>query len=229
MLEKSGNMRLDRSTFAYVQGAKKGEGKFFFRVSGKASQQTIVDFINTEAHGRMQSREIKDDKETPIVVLQEPDGFSPAIMLIGNTDLILTFYEGFGYGNKGKNEDLVQELLDVRAKKKPNAMTGKLKDRLAKIPEKAVGLLVGDVPTELKVELQREFEAVPDNVLAYLLATDKGLEAYGEGSMANEEAAGKLVQKIGGLRKEGIAGLQKVMQQPLPPARRPFRSRPSST
>ena len=157
----------------------------------------------------MQSREIKDDKETPIVVLQEPDGFSPAIMLIGNTDLILTFYEGFGYGNKGKNEDLVQELLDVRAKKKPNAMTGKLKDRLAKIPEKAVGLLVGDVPTELKVELQREFEAVPDNVLAYLLATDKGLEAYGEGSMANEEAAGSWCKRSADCARRGSRGCKK--------------------
>ena len=30
------------------------------------------------------------------------------------------------------------------------------------------------------------------------------------------------MQKIGGLRKEGIAGLQKVMQQPLPPGTPPI-------
>jgi hypothetical protein len=34
--------------------------------------------------------------------------------------------------------------------------------------------------------------------------------------MANTEDAGRLVQKIGGLRKDGIAALQQAMQQPLP-------------
>jgi len=71
---------------------------------------------------------------------------SSIVMLVGNTDVLI-----FGYGgNKGKNEDLLDNVLATRSMKKPNAATGALKDRLAKVPDKAVALMVGEIPDDMK-------------------------------------------------------------------------------
>jgi hypothetical protein len=171
----------------------------------------------------MQSKQIKDDKGMPITLLQEPNNRSPVIMLVGNTDLLIVGYEGGRSVKKGgvapepaRNEDLVQEVLDARSKKKPNAAAGKLKDLLAKVPEKAVGLLVGDIPEEMKQEFGRAFDAAPPKVIAVMERTPMGLDVQVAAGMANAEDAGKAVQKIAALRKEGIGELQKAMQQPLP-------------
>ena len=89
---------------------------------------------------------VMNDKEPRITLIQDPN--SPAaIMLVGNTDIMI-----FGNERNGQNGDLVAEVTEIRAKKKPNANAGPLKDRLAKIPDKAVAMLVGEIPLELKRE-----------------------------------------------------------------------------
>jgi hypothetical protein len=224
-IEKTGNVRLERIAFAHADGTGKGDGKIYLRVTGKGSPEGLLAMFNMLAGGGpgMQSKQIKDDKGMPITLLQEPNNRSPVIMLVGNTDLLIVGYEGGRSVKKGgvapeppRNEDLVQEVLDARSKKKPNAAAGKLKDLLAKVPEKAVGLLVGDIPEEMKQEFGRAFNAAPPKVIAFMERTPMGLDVQVAAGMANAEDAGKAVQKIAALRKEGIGELQKAMQQPLP-------------
>ena len=211
-IEKSGNVRLERIAFAYAQGPQKGEGKFFIRATGKGSQEALLELFNTINGPRLQSKQIKDAKDVPITLLQNE---SPVIMLVGNTDMLVVFNEG-AFGPGKKNDELVQDVLTARSKKKPNAAAGKLKDQLARVPDKAVGLLVGEVPDELKREFDRGFGATPAKVIAFMERTPQGLDVQVEAGMANAEDAGKAVQKIGALRKQGIDELQKAMQQPLP-------------
>jgi hypothetical protein len=209
-IEKSGNVRLERIAFAYADGTGKGDGKIYLRITGKGSPVGLLALFGDG--GRMQSKQIKDDKGMPITLLQEPSNRSPVIMLVGNTDLLIVGYEGGTVkAVKGaivpdprKNEDLVQEVLDARSKKKPNAAAGKLKDQFAKVPEKAVGLLVGDLPEELKLAFgQLLFDTVPPKMMAFMERTPLGLDLQVEAGMANAEDAGKAVQKIAAIAQAG--------------------------
>ena len=148
-IEKVGNIRLERIAFAYSDGNGKNDGRFVLRITGKGSQSGMLELFNALDGGRLQSKEIKDAKDVPITLLEEPNNRSPVIMLVGNTDLLIVTTED--RVNPGKRDDLVQDVLAVRAKKKPNAAAGPLKDRLAKVPDKAVGFLVGDMPEGLKL------------------------------------------------------------------------------
>lgn len=215
-IEKCGNVRLDRISFAYGEGNGKRDGRVILRVTGKGSQEGLLNLFQLidGRGGRLQSKEIKDDKGVPIMMLQEANNRSPIIMLVGNTDLVVVTAQD--YMKPEKQDALAKAVLETRDKKKTSAAAGKLKDRLAKVPDKAVGLLIGDVPGELKQELMREVEAVPDRIQVYLERTDKGLDVQAEAGLENAEAAGKLVQRIGALRKMGIAELQKEMQRPMP-------------
>jgi hypothetical protein len=209
-MEKSGNIRIERAAFAWVEGTGKRDGKIFARFTGKGNQDWMVaafDMLDG-GRGRMQIKVTKDAKGTRITLMEPQNG--PVIMLVGNTDLLVVGYEG----HNRQQDDLVTEVLDARSKKKPSATTGPLKDRLAKIPDKAVALLVGDVPDEMKREFARVFDLMPTKVTAFIERAQQGLDVQIETPTANAEDAGKLVRKIGELRKEGIKGLKDEMQEP---------------
>jgi hypothetical protein len=218
-IEKSGNVRLDRIAFAYADGTGKRDGKIYIRFTGKGSAEGMLEFLNAIDGGRggLQSKQIKDDKGDSITLLQRGNQ-PPVIMLVGNTDLLMVGYQN----NVGNHDALVQEVLDARSKKKANATSGKLKDSLTKVPEKAVGLLVGDIPDEMKREFGQVFDVVPPKVIAFMERSPLGLDVQVQAGMANVEDAGKVVQKIGALRKDGIDELKKAMQQPLPPGAGPI-------
>ena len=218
-IEKSGNIRMERAAFAWVEGTGKRNGKIFARFTGKGNQDWMVAAFNMidGGRGRMQIKVTDDGKGTRITLAQPQNG-PPVIMLVGNTDLLVVGYER----DKAQHDDLVTEVLDARSKKKPSATTGPLKDRLAKIPDKAVALLVGEVPDELKREFGRVFDPMPTKVTAFIERAKQGLDVQVETSAANTEDAGKLVRKVGELRKEGIKGLKDEMQQPQRPGTPPI-------
>jgi hypothetical protein len=218
MIEKVGNVRLERIALAYSDGNGKNDGRFVLRITGKGSQSGMIEMFNVldGGRGRLQTKEIKDDKDMPITLLEEANNRSPVIMLVGNTDLVIVAAQDSA-NNAAKRDDLIQDVLQARAKKKPNAAAGKLKDRLAKVPDKAVGFLVGDMPEGIKRELVREFAAVPSNGFVYVERTPQGLQVNAEGGLANAEDAAAFVQKVGALRKQGIDELKKEMQNPQPP------------
>jgi hypothetical protein len=220
-MEKSGNIRIERAAFAWVEGTGKRDGKIFARFTGKGNQDWMVaafDMLDGgRGLGRMQIKVTKDEKGTRITRMQPQNG-PPVIMLVGNTDLLVVGYEG----NNPKQDDLVTEVLDARSNKKPSATTGPLKDRLAKIPDKAVALVVGEVPDVMKREFGRVFDPMPTKVTAFIERAQQGLDVQVETPTANAEDAGKLVRKVGELRKEGIKGLKDEMQQPQRPGTPPI-------
>src|ERR1051325_3624380 len=166
MIEKVGNVRLERVAFAYSDGDGQNDGRAVIRFTGKASQAGMLEMLHgLDPRDRIQSNQIKADDGTPITMVQDPTtNAGHMIILVGNTDFVLAAVEQ--RGKTGKAEALAQQVLQVRAKKKESAAAGPLKDRLGKVPEKAVGFLLGDVPAGIKRELGREFgAAVPSSVL----------------------------------------------------------------
>ena len=212
-VEKMGNIRIERLAFGFADAEKDGKPKIFVRFSGKVNQAWLVKTLTSIDGPQFDVKQSKDAQGVPITLLQEKNRSSPVIMFIGDTDVVITGFKG----TDGKNDDLVAEVLDVRAKKKPSAAAGALKDRLAKVPDKAIALLVGEVPADFKREFRFVFDPAPANVTAFIERMPMGLDLQVETMMANGDDADKLVQKVGGLRKEGIEGLKKAMQQELPP------------
>lgn len=215
-MEKWGNIRIERFAFGMVDAEKRDDQKIFMRFTGKGNQAWIAESLTTAVGGitPLQSRQFKDADGTPITQLQQKNR-APVFLLVGQTDLLIVGYSKFD----GKHEDVVAETLDVRAKKKPHAGTGTLKDRLAKISDKAIALLVGDLPND---EFKRLIEPVPTKISAFVERTPMGLDVKLESAMADAGEAAKLVETVGGLRKKGIAGLQQAMMNPPPPGTPPI-------
>src|SRR5262249_54460043 len=142
-----------RIGFAFAADAKDREkDRLFARIIGKADQKRIVEaFKNLNKGGREVWKEIKDAKGTPITTMVEP--FGPAIAFIGDTDLVVAGYAG-GKRMKGaeppNHKEVLDQVLAVRAGKEATILKGDLKDRLSKISKDTVGLLVGDVPEDLR-------------------------------------------------------------------------------
>ena len=214
-VEKSGNIRAERVAFGLVDSpGQKEQMKIFLRLTGKGNQDWMAGAFKAIDQGCVIAKHTTDDKNTPITLLQLTNS-NPVIILVGNTDLLLLGYPGAG--RNAKHEDLVSDVLDARSMKKANAQTGPLKDRLAKVPDKAVALLVGSMPEDMKQEFRFVFDPTPTTITAFIERAPQGLDVQVETSMANGEDAGKVVQKVGELRKQGIAGLQQAMQQAQPP------------
>ncbi len=211
-LEQVGNIRLERVAFAMTEiDDKRDESKIYIRLTGKLNEDWAVDAIK-KLNPRFEIKSMKDEAGTSIVTAREPKG-GPIMALVGNTELLVVGFQG----DKGKHEDLLTEILAVRAKKQPNALTGPLKDRIAKVPDKAVALLVADLPKDLRRELAREFHPSLDKVTAFIERVPQGLDLQAESTLPNKDDAGQLVQKIGALRKLGIEELRKEMGRPPEP------------
>lgn len=218
-IEKAGNIRVDRVAFAMVHSAKREDQKMYLRFTGKGHHAWVVDFVKMadKGRGRLEMKSLKDEKDTPITLFQSAN--DPTIALIGSTDIVVAGFDR----PQGRDRDVFDEMMDVRAKKKANAAAGALKARLAKVPDKAVAFIVGDAPETLKRELRfGGFEPIPSNITAWVERALQGMDVQAETTMSNGDDATKLVQKIGALRKEGIDSLKQQMQQGLPPGSPPI-------
>ena len=199
-IEKSGNLRIERVAFGFADSAgKRGDMKIFMRFTGKGNQAWVLEAFKMLEGGRMQAKQIKDDKGTPITIMQDGDN-PPVVMLVGNTDVLVFGYDG---GNDGKNEKLIAEVLDARSGRKPNAAVGVLKNRLAKIPDKAVAFGVGELPKEFGRELRFIFDPMPSNITAFIERTQTGMDVQVETTMANRDDADKVVGKISDCASRG--------------------------
>ena len=216
-IEKCGNVRIERFSFGMVDSAQRDQRQYFMRFTGKANQAWCLDMIKALSNGRAETKAHKSPDGSPITEIAAGKG-APAMLAFGNTDFLIAGYDA----GDPKVEDTIAQIMDVRAKKKPNAGAGVLKDSLKKVADKAIALLVGDVPNDMQRDLRFAFDAVPAKVVAFVERTQTGLDVQVEGAMANAEDSKKLVEKVGGLRKQGIMELQKAMGQPLPPGLPPI-------
>jgi hypothetical protein len=212
LAEKLGNIRVERIAFGMVGGAKNEDQKIFLRITGKGNPAWIIDQLQTATRGKSQISQMKAADGTPIQILQQVNR-EPIIMLIGDTDMMVV---GHARPNP-RDEALMTEVLEARDRKKPHAAAGPLKDLLAKIPDKASALMVGEIPEWLKRELNQEFgkkfEPAPAKMSASIERTPLGLDVKFESEQANAEEAAKLQQTAVALLKEGIEGVKKANKE----------------
>src|SRR5262249_48196674 len=136
----------------------------------------------------------------------------PALALIGDTELLLCVLEN----NEGNHAELIELALAIRDGKKPNALTGGLKTELKKIPARAIGMLVGDVPETARQDLQRSSGASPRKILAFLERAISGVDFQLEGQFDNDGDAKAFVASISKGRQDALDGLKNAPAN-LPP------------
>jgi hypothetical protein len=206
VVEKIGNVRIDRIAFAFVEDpAKQRMGEIYVRFTGKANPAWLLEGFKEL---NMPTKSSQGPKGESITTLLKPNQ-APALALIGDTDLVLAGFEN----NQANHEDLITKVLELRAGKLQNAGAGALKTELAKIPEKACGLVVGRVPGA--VADGAPFP-MPVMVNGHMLRVRNALDFKLAGSMANNDDAEKLVATVSQFRTQGINGLKQLQGAPVP-------------
>jgi hypothetical protein len=212
MIEKVGNVRFDRVAIAYVPENNPEKGKIYTRFTGKGNPAWLASFIK-EMEPRVQEMEHKGPDGRPITVLREPN-HAPAITFLGDSEMLLVGYTH----EQARHEDLIEEMLAIRAGKQPNATGGPLKARLQKVPAKAIACVIGNLPEEMRKDIGRDLQKLgataPVKIDAHVEKVPAGYDASVTAEMANAGEAQTAVMQIGKLRKEGIDALQQMLKQP---------------
>lgn len=207
-IDKLGNIRLDRISFAHVTDASdKQKNRMFVRVTGLGSHRALLNMIQPLVLiGGVKLDERKGAKGEAITVLDMGNS-GGAIAIVGDTDVLIAGYEGNGQGI-----DVINQALDVRAGKKDSIVKGSFADALKDVPAGANGLLMGDLPDEVRNELTgagSPFKAVPKTISA-VLTRGKVLEIKAEGVMASADDATTLADNIVKLKTMGLAMIGKI-------------------
>ena len=206
-VEKVGNVRIDRVAFAYVDGPKDQQmGEIYVRITGKANVGWLLDVLK-ETKG--QTKTSKGANGETITRLTLANGDAPALAFVGDSDFVVAGYQK----DKANHEPLLDRVLDLRDGKSKHAGEGILKTELAKIPEKAVGLIVGTLPAEAA---QGAPFPMPVMIHGHILRVPNALDVNLAGSMANNEDALALVKQVSAFRAEGINALKQLQGAPLP-------------
>jgi hypothetical protein len=212
-LEKTGNIRIDRVAFGFAPSRVKNSQKIFFRITGKGNPAWLADVMASSSPGLAFSKR-KTADGVSIVTLSSQFGGAGAFL--SDTDLLFV-----GERSGQANQDLIDEMLEYRDKKKPGAAAGVLKDRLAKIPDHAIAIAVCDLPAEGRKNLSHLVDPFPAKISAYAERTPQGFDLKAETLAADATEAGKLAKSIGAMRKESIKSIQEAMKQPEPGAPAP--------
>jgi hypothetical protein len=220
-VEMIGNVRMDRIGFACAaDGKDKEKDRIFFRITGKGDHQRMVAGLKilTKDIG-FKWKEHKDANETPITTVRGELFFDAGtgVAFIGDTDFLLAR----DLSPKGGDRELKQ-LFAVRRGKEKSVLKSDLKDRLPRISPETVGLLVGDLPEELRGGVFRQAKLpTPKSILVEALRTKDGVDFRFQAALENAALAKEFAKSIVALRHAGLDGLKRIQERikndtPLP-------------
>jgi hypothetical protein len=221
VLDKTGNFRVERLSFAYLHDAAPDKRRFIGRLTGKGNPAWLIAAMKEYRTG-LEATQIQGDRDTPITVLKRPKNApgDTTYVFVGETDLLTLDY----VRPRAATKEFIDEILAVRGGKTANAATGALKPRLQKVPEKAVGFVVGELPEDMGREFKALLGVAPLRIDAFVEKAGPVLEARGVLAMSSTDEAQSAVMKLAKLRKEGIGALQQMLTQPDANPRLPVNS-----
>lgn len=209
--EAIGNVRVDRIAFAYADDAKDGD-RIYVRLTGKADPKRLVDTFRLLApavNEKFTVAESQDAKGTPITTISfGEDG--PVVAFIGTSDCVIAGYAGSKAAQGRKQQEVMAHLLNVRAGKAESVLKGPLQATLAKVSEKANGLVVGELPSEVRRGMSRDGTPAPRSIRGEAVTSRDGLDLRGEAVMDSPDDAKNAVQMILQGQKKMLDTLQKI-------------------
>jgi hypothetical protein len=203
-----GNVRVDRTSFALSDAANPNDQKVYVRITGRGHQEWVADALKNQANLGFEIKRSKDADGTPIMTLYSPQA-GAVFVLVGNTEMLIASHLGFD----AKKKNLAEDLLAVRSKKNKSAAE-ELKDQLAKLPDKTIAFLAGDLPAGMQNDLKQLIEPLPAKFLAHAERTEMGVDLKMSATFKDAAEAGKFVAKVMELRKQGMAEMQKALKMP---------------
>lgn len=209
VVEALGNIRIDRSSFAFVDEPQaETRGRIFIRVTGKGDPKRILDVL--EQKGGFQITK-KDG-----VTLAQHANRPPLLAFIGDSDVLFV-------GANNRNLDhgkLVDEVLAIRARGEGSVLSGKFNEELQKLAADGNGIIIGQIPADFQHELTRGgvLPAAPESISA-VMKRGKALQVKFQAVMTNADDAKDFSTTLLGLRDKGVALLQNVPPQAAVPAR----------
>ncbi len=209
-IEQVGNIQIDRIVAGYAADPVDArKSKIFVRISGRADVKRLLDFIK-QNEPDFTTRETKGPNGEPIIHAHH--GTRPPVMaFIGNTEMVVCGFEG----NDGDHASLVEQVLEIRAGKKPGLAKGPFGDTVKAVPPNASVFMIGLVPEEIRRELGRELAflgGIPKSVSAHLIK-GKALEVQFIGSFEDADEAKKFAE--GAAMAKGLAVA--FLNDPKPP------------
>jgi hypothetical protein len=212
MGEAVGNFRLDRFALGFAPDAEGSDkGRMFVRGTGRMDHKRLAAFFRDKA-GRDSVVEKKGLRGEAITVLHQENN-PPAVVLVGDSDVIITGYVGDSVNSAG----LAEEVLAVREGGRPGLLAGPLGKTLRDLPPDVRGVLRGTLPREWAVPLARSsFGAAPQQVAVDLLfpgTSQAALDIRGRGTFDSEADAAKFAAALHGEVKQVAEALK---EQPLP-------------
>ncbi len=211
-IERAGNVRIDRVAVAFTEDKDPAKTKVFVRITGTGNAEWIRAAIRYLEPG-YEEKEYRDRASGKTIAVLRASDRPPVVLFVEKTEILLV-----GYAREGAHEDLVEEVLAVRAGKQPSVLAGPLKSRLRKVPASAAACLVGEVPAHLRKKRgpmsQMMPLPVPVQIDAFVERTPAGYDVRVAAGMMNAEEAHGAVTQIGKMRKEGLDNLQQLLKQP---------------
>jgi hypothetical protein len=212
--EAVGNVRIDRIAFGFAPDPKQQhQARIFVRITGAADHKALAAYLRKNLPSEAT---VKDDKGPggELLALINMGKFAPAMALVGDTDFLLAAHEGpRGPGGEQANHlEVIDQILKVRAGGQANALKGPLADELKKIAPEAAGLLLGEVPLEVRqtLLLAGPVQAVPERIRAEVKRGSKGsLDISFSGTFGNANEAKSFADNMSMLTKQAIEALKK--------------------
>jgi len=202
VVDALGNIRLDRVALGLELEGRGGEpSRIYVRFTGAADRKRLTEFI-TQKLKEAKVEEIKDLKADPITLIDSP-GNPPSFALIGETDLLLC---GYSPDQDAKHQDLVKQMLDIRAGKKEGVLSGPLADLLKKIPDKANATALGELPDALRDMMLKgggPITALPSRFVISQ-TRDKGIVMRGQATFKDEDQAKVFAGDLERLKAQGL-------------------------
>jgi len=220
--ETVGNIRIDGFAFGYVLDPQPRQGRIYMRITGAGDHERLVAFLRKNGAQVGTFKEEKGPHGERITFFTPNLG--PVLALVGDTDIII----GGKEGQPAADATLLEQVLKIRAGEQPNILKGPLGEDLKKVSPQAVGLVLGDVPQEVRQmilvggPLGGPFRAFPDRVQVELTRGANGdLDIRFRGKLGNANEAKLFAEDISDLRKKGLEALKNPPPPPpgikLPP------------
>lgn len=207
-VDRFGNVELTRIACAELPPTRPG-GKRprLVRLTGRGDHGALVEFFRLAPDLDIVTWERRPGNE-PITVLRGQEG-QPAVAVIGNTDVVLAAAPE----SPGAEMAALDEALGVRARRWGGILLGPLARDLAEIPERASGLLAGELTEEESEELAKHsgLPAPPRHLLLHATVDETGsvdLRFRGRARTAGE--AGDFVEGVRQWRDRQKAALTEL-------------------
>jgi hypothetical protein len=213
VVDKVGNVRLDRVSFAYTLDPQaRAQARFYVRLTGKADRQRLLNVIRGAVPDVKfeEPDQPKGGRDGRVTLIHFPTtDIGPGLVLVGDTDLLVGAFERGG--PQVDHEEVVGHMLAVRAGKSKGVMDGPLAKSLKTVEAADDGFVVGKLPPEVRAALTRgpdAFRALPDDFFLKIERRKAGLKLRLNATTSDAGQAAMFVEDVNRLRKKGLEGLK---------------------